>query len=192
VAVPSTTGRTLRYVSCGVALADHEVSIIDARGRRLPERVVGEIVVRGPSVSDGYFEAPRASAETFHSDGLHTGDRGYVANGQLYVTGRLKDTVIVNGRNYDPHTIEAVAEQIDAVRFAAAVNVAGAEGDELAMIVECSARSQNVAEVVRARIASALGVEPARVVCVAPGALPRTTSGKLRRTAAKTLVPRHE
>ncbi len=187
-ALPSDSARSVRYVSCGRALGEIQLSIVAENGELLGERRVGEIVVRGSSVADGYEAQPAATALSFRDGALHTGDRGYLADGELFVTGRIKDTVIVNGRNYDPHTIEAVAEAVAGVRLAVAINVAGSDGDELALIVESAKRDAAFADSVRANVAASLGVHAARVVCVAAGVLPRTTSGKLRRTAAKALL----
>src|SRR5690606_19194484 len=121
-------------------------------------------------------------------DDLRTGDRGFLRRGHLFVTGRIKDTLIANGRKYDPHVLEACAEQVSGVRRAAAVNVTTADGEALVVFVESSGEGgEQTVENVRARIAAHVGVAVTRVVCVAPGAIPRTTSGKLRRAAAKRL-----
>src|SRR5690606_31297149 len=106
VARPTTQGRTLHFVSCGRALPDHGVRIVGPDGAVLPERQAGEIVVDGPSVADGYEGAPESSERAFCGGGCYTGDQGYLAGGKLFVTGRLKDVVIVNGRNYAPQLIE--------------------------------------------------------------------------------------
>lgn len=185
---PAEGGRSLFYVSCGTPMPEHEISIVDEAGNTVPERTAGEIVVRGPSLSDGYFGLPEQSARVFQSDGLHTGDMGYLAEGQLFVTGRLKDTIIVNGRNYDPGAIEAVAASVEGVRLAAAVSFAGQAGEQLAVLVERRGTDDAViSEAVRARIATSLGIDAARIVCLPPGGLPRTTSGKLRRFEARVL-----
>lgn len=147
------------------------------------------IVVRGPSLADGYEGDTAASASTFRDQNLHTGDRGFIHGAHLFVTGRIKDTIIVNGRKYDPHVLEHWAEQVSGVRRAAAVNVASHEGEALVVLVECSGDDRDeLSEAVRAQLAARVGVSVRRVVCLAPGVLPRTTSGKLRRGAAKTLA----
>jgi fatty-acyl-CoA synthase len=109
-------------------------------------------------------------------------------DGQLFVTGRVKDVVIVNGRNYDPSHIESIALRVEGVRLAAAVSwrVDGAEC--LVIGVEQAGGHRDVAEAVRARVAAELGLEPRRVLPLAPGSLPRTTSGKLMRGAARELL----
>jgi fatty-acyl-CoA synthase len=191
VAEPVSGGRALTYVSCGSALGEQRVSVVGDMGQELPERTRGEIVVESPSLGDGYVGS--STGPTPFRDGrLFSGDIGYLSNGQLFVTGRRKDTVIVNGRNYDPHVIEASATSVEGVRLAAAVNVAGAEGDLLVVLVEQSGKeAARTGEAVRARIAAELGLA-ARVVCLAPGRLPRTTSGKLKRAAARALCTSSE
>jgi len=96
----------LEYVTCGRPFPEHEILIVDDDGNELPERSVGEIVFRGPSVTAGYYRDGAATAAAYTDKGLHTGDLGYLVDGELFVTGRKKDVVILNGRNYDPQTIE--------------------------------------------------------------------------------------
>ena len=101
--------RRVPVVSCGRPLRRHRVSILDADGKPLPERAVGEIFVEGPSVTDGYWDDEEATSRVFVHGGVKTGDLGYMSGGELYVTGRLKDTIIVRGRNIDPTPIEVAA-----------------------------------------------------------------------------------
>jgi fatty-acyl-CoA synthase len=189
-AAPATSGRTASYVSCGVPLAQHQVRIVDEAGGELPERRVGEIVVRGPSVNAGYFGLARESADVFREQGLFTGDQGYVADGQLYVVGRIKDLVIVGGRNYDPGVIEAEAVGVKGVRLAAAVNFASSDGDALAVLVERQGQDdERITREVRRAVAGRIGIHVDRVVCLSAGSLPKTTSGKLKRSAVRALIP---
>jgi fatty-acyl-CoA synthase len=87
------TARALEFDNCGRTFSRHAVRIVDAGGKDLPERCVGEIVFSGPSVAAGYWDRPDLTAETFRPDGLHTGDLGYLADGDLCVTGRMKDII---------------------------------------------------------------------------------------------------
>lgn len=188
-AVGPRGGRTLRFASCGPALPQHEVAVVDTEGLELGDRRAGEIVVRGPSLGGGYFELPEESAAVFRADGLHTGDKGYLVNGELFVAGRLKDVVNVNGRNYDPETIERIAGAVSGVRLAVAVNYHDDEGERLAILFEhAGERTEAAKEGIRAAIASDLGVQVDSIRAVSPGSLPRTTSGKLRRNATRTLL----
>jgi fatty-acyl-CoA synthase len=183
VARPARSGRRLTVVCCGAPLPDHIVTVVDPEGQQLPERTAGEIVVRGPSVSGGYFGQDESDA--FRDGALHTGDQGYLAAGRLFVTGRLDDVVIVAGRNYAPQAIEAVAQSVAGVRLAAAFNGHGTDGEELWVAIERRGNDANIEEQVRVAVGAAIGVHVARVRVVA--ALPRTTSGKLRRRAARVL-----
>src|SRR5262249_19285642 len=108
---------TAENVSCGKPFPGHEIGIFDDDGRRLGEREVGEIRFRGPSVAGGYFRNPEATRQTFGADGwLRTGDLGYVAGGDLYISGRSKDLIIVHGRNYYPQGIEWQVEEVPGIR----------------------------------------------------------------------------
>lgn len=184
VAQAAVGARAFDVVSCGRALPGHSVTVVDEQGRVLPDHTAGEIVVRGPSVSGGYFESD--PGRTFRDGALYTGDQGYMADGQLFVMGRLDDLVIVGGRNYAPQSIEVAAESVEGVRVAAAVTVRGEDGDELVVAVELRGAGSDVQERVRAAVAALVGVQVARVVTFAT--LPRTTSGKLRRKAVRVSV----
>ncbi len=187
----NTESGTITVVSCGVPLPRYAVSIVDELGRDLGECRAGEIIVRGPSLGAGYHGDPAETARVFRDGALHTGDRGYTSEGQLFVTGRLKDTLIVNGRKYDPHVLEQCAEQVPGVRRAAAVNVDTDGGEVLVIVAERGGEEPTqLAEAVRAQLAAAIGVHTHRVLFVAVGRVPRTTSGKLRRGATRVLAER--
>lgn len=176
-------------VSSGAPLPHYAVKVVDESGAEVGEARAGEIVVSGPSLGAGYAGDAEATGRTFRGDDLYTGDRGFLRAGQLFVTGRIKDTLIVNGRKYDPSVLEHWAEQVNGVRRAAAVNVQSEDGEALVVLVESGQDArETLAEAVRAAIAANVGVSVTKVLCVAQGALPRTTSGKIRRGAAKALV----
>src|SRR5262249_36021488 len=102
-AVPVVNGSAaVRVVGCGRPFADHELKIVDEDGRTLPERHVGQIVAKGPSVMTEYLDNPEATAEALRDGWLHTGDLGYIADGELFVCGRTKDLIIRQGRKYHP------------------------------------------------------------------------------------------
>lgn len=178
----------LEHVSCGFTFPDHGLVIMDEDGRELPERTVGEIVFRGPSLAGGYFENSEATASAFRSDGLRTGDLGYIADGEIFVTGRKKDLIILNGRNYDPQSIEWVAAEVEGVRRGnvVAFSRAGTSTEELVVVAEVSdgADIEAVTTEVRRRLREELSLNPADVRLCPPGTLPKTTSGKLQRARA--------
>jgi fatty-acyl-CoA synthase len=180
---------TLEHVSCGPTFEDHEVAAFDDQGHRLPEGVEGELRLRGPSVCVGYFNNPTATNETFRDGWLRTGDLGYLLDGEVYVTGRLKDLIILNGRNVHPQAIEWVVGSVPGVRQGNVVAFSrpGRDSEELVVVLETK---ESEHEPIKAEVAKAvrkeLGVPPADVVCLAPGNLPKTSSGKLQRRKTRT------
>ncbi len=190
-AVPAGAGPALEIVSCGRTFPAHELRIVDEKGAALPERKVGEIVVRGPSVARGYYQNPEANAEAFPSDGfLHTGDLGYVADGDLYVCGRSKDLIIVRGANYHPQDLEWAVSELEGVRrgnvVAFSTQLAGEE--RLILAVECSSTEAAAVKArAAARINEAFGLAPHEIVAVTLGSLPKTSSGKVQRKKTRDL-----
>jgi fatty-acyl-CoA synthase len=192
VAVPAPTGPKARaFVACGRALRGHEFQIRDQAGRVLPERSIGRIYYRGPSVMAGYDRQPELTAEVLSADGwLDTGDLGYLLDGQIVITGRAKDLIIINGRNIWPQDLEWSAEELPDLRRGdvAAFSVEENEGETVVVLVQCRISEPALREKLRrdvyALLQRAHGVE-ARVTLVPPKALPQTSSGKLSRSKAK-------
>ncbi len=186
-------------VSCGRALPDHELRVVDpATAAPLAAGEVGEIWVSGPSIAQGYWRKPEATAATFVAvEGrrwLRTGDLGAMHEGQIYVTGRLKDMLIVRGQNIYPQDLErAVESEVAAVRkgrvAAFALERDGAETIGIAAEIGRGTRKKQPVEelvaAIRQTIVAACGEAPAAVVLLNPGGLPKTTSGKLQRSACR-------
>jgi acyl-CoA synthetase (AMP-forming)/AMP-acid ligase II len=178
-----------QVVSTGPPLADTEVRVVAPDGTPRQEGAVGEIQVRGAGLFSGYYRDPEATAEVFTGGWLRTGDQGFLAAGELYVTGRLKELLIVRGQNLMPHELEWLAEQEGGTAAgcrAAAFSVArGARGEEVVLVLEVVDRSaellQGLSEAVSTRIGRELGLPLADLVLVRRGEIPRTTSGKMRR-----------
>ena len=194
VVVPQEAGaaNSASYVSVGRALPGHEVMIIDPTTSEVcGEREVGEIVVRGPSVSPGYF----GEREGRRRAQLHTGDLGYIASGRLYVIGRLKDLIIMAGQNYAPSDIEACvsdAPGLEGERCAAFSTPDDINGTEsFAVVVEMGAKQRRRVDDLRQWVDRAIrqrfGVAPAALLFVPRGTLRRTTSGKIQRSACRQL-----
>jgi fatty-acyl-CoA synthase len=191
VATPAGPGteRGLEFLSCGIPLPGYDLAVLDDQGVPLPDRRVGQIVARGPSVAAGYYNNPDATAATWKDGWLHTGDLGYLSEGELFVCGRLKDLVIIRGRNFHPHDIESSVRDLAGVRYGNVVAFGVApHGDEsLVVMAETDwADPGALRRTIAARVYEAIGLE-GRVVLVSPGTLPKTTSGKLQRTKAKRL-----
>ena len=177
-------------VSCGRTFPGHEIRILDNIGKPLPEGQVGEIVFRGPSVTPGYFQNPEASRQLLQGGWLHTGDLGFILNGDLYVSGRQKDLVIINGRNYPPQAIEWIVEEIAGIRKGSVVafSVNGDSTEKLVIIAETTmTNSEELALVIGNQVRSALGLAVHKVVLVGRGSIPKTSSGKLQRRQTKAL-----
>jgi fatty-acyl-CoA synthase len=186
----------LRFVSVGRALPEHELRIVDEGGKEVPERTVGHIVFRGPSQTAGYFGQPEATAAvTLPGGWLDSGDLGYVAEGELHVTGRRKDLIIKAGRNLVPQEIEEAAASVEGVRKGCVVafGVDRADQGTESLIVVAETRATDGGERARLaagvteRVASTTGVPPDEVALVAPGAVPKTSSGKVRRAETREL-----
>jgi fatty-acyl-CoA synthase len=185
-----TTVRIQEVVSCGRAFPGHEIAIVGDDGQRLGDRRVGEIVVRGPSVTAGYFENPEETARAFRDGWLHTGDLGYTIDGDLFVCGRVKDLIIVRGRNYYPSDIEWAVGELPGVRRGNVVAFgADVGGEEHVVVCAEGARSDAaaIAEAVIACVSAQFGLAVHAVEVVPIGALPRTSSGKPQRRKTKQM-----
>ncbi|MEX2458670.1 MAG: AMP-binding protein [Actinomycetota bacterium] len=186
---PGGTGKARELVRVGRPLPGNRVWIRDQDGRPASERHVGEIVVEGPSVTSGYFGSPSATEEVFHDGSLHTGDLGYVADGELIVCGRRKDLIIVAGRNIHPEEIEHPVGRLAGVRpgNVVAFSVAGAQTEAVVVIAETRDEhgDTRLRDLIAGCVRDAVGVVPHDVVLVPPRTLPKTSSGKLQRGVAR-------
>ena len=184
--------RALELVDCGRVLPDHELVIRDEAGRPLPERHIGRVTVRGPSLMRGYFRDPDSTRETLDPQGwLDTGDLGCLVDGRLVVTGRSKDLIIVHGRNILPQDLEHLMETDVGLRTGdvSAFAVPDAQGsDHVVLVVQCRLQEPPERAALVRRIQHVV-YEHSGVHCevdlVRPQTLPRTSSGKLSRSAAR-------
>nr|WP_153865507.1 MULTISPECIES: fatty acyl-AMP ligase [Myxococcaceae] len=182
------------FASVGRPLAGFEVEVWGEDGQPLPEGRVGRIRVRGPSVMTGYFGLPEATVRALSADGwLDTGDLGFCEGGELFITGRAKDLVIVRGANHAPQAFEDPLEGVEGVRTGCAVALGftppGEEDEALLLLAERAGTGEaaddaTVEEHIRQAVLAATGIRPHTVRLLAPGTLPRTSSGKLRRQEA--------
>lgn len=201
---PATAGDRLRLVSSGAPANVQMVRIVDPDTRRAcDERRIGEIWVRGESVSSGYWNDAHESRQTFGAriedageSYLRTGDLGFIDDGQLFVTGRLKDLIILGGRNYYPQDLELAAERSHASLrpgHAAAFALESEGRERLAIVLEVTrhhreSEHEAVFSAVRRALAEREGVLPDVVVLVRQNGIPRTSSGKVQRRATRAML----
>ncbi len=190
----SAEAETVEIVGCGKAFPEHEIRIVDAETRKpLGERRVGEIQVRGPSVMPGYYEQPERTVEVVDPEGwLSTGDLGYLASDAIYICGRKKDVIIVNGKNYYPQDLEWVANEVEGIRagnaIAFASHRAGLNREAVVVVAETREAEgrEELARKVSSAIAQSTGLTVDDVAIVDVGTIPKTSSGKLQRAHART------
>jgi len=193
----SGEGRPTRYravVNCGRPVTGMEVEVRDSAGSELPDRGIGRIFVRGKAVMVGYFRDEESTEACLSDDGwLDTGDMGYLSNGYIFIVGRAKDMIIINGRNYWPQDIEWAVEQLPGFKSGdiAAFAITGPSGEETpAVLVHCRVSDPKergrLRDDIRDRVHAITGISPI-VELVPPRTLPRTSSGKLSRTKARSL-----
>lgn len=185
---------TRALASLGSALEGLEVSVVREDGSEAGEREVGEVCVRGDSLMQGYWEDPEATSRALRDGRLHTGDLGYLAGGELYLVGRIKDMVIIGGRNLFPEDVERCAERVSGVRKGNAVvfGVTSRRGRERLVLVgetrlSCPEAAREAARAISSTVKEEIGVPVREVVLVPAGSLPKTSSGKKRRFLCREL-----
>jgi 1-acyl-sn-glycerol-3-phosphate acyltransferase len=185
----------IEVVASGQALPQHEIRIVDDSGRELADRREGRLEFRGPSATSGYFRDDERTRQLFRDGWLDSGDRAYIAGGDIYVTGRIKDIIIRGGRNVYPQELEGAVATIEDIRkggvavFGAADRESGTE--ELVVVAETTesdpAKRKHLEGQINEAVAALLGGPPEKIVLVPPRSVPKTSSGKIRRSAAKAL-----
>ncbi|ETT27385.1 AMP-dependent synthetase and ligase [Rhodococcus rhodochrous ATCC 21198] len=183
----------LRFVACGRPIPDHRIRVVDSAANVLGDRREGRIEFRGPSATAGYFRNPQATKALSRHGWLDTGDLGYLDDGELYVTGRIKDLVIRAGRNLHPEELERAVGEIPGLRkgcvavFATSAQTAGTE--RLVVLAETRETETATLDRLRERIVGVsvdlLGTPPDDIVLAPPGTVRKTSSGKIRRSATR-------
>lgn len=186
-------GHALVFVSCGRPLPGHQVRIVDETGLEVGERVEGRLEFKGPSATGGYHRNPEQTRRLFHGDWLDSGDRAYSVEGEVFVTGRVKDIIIRAGRNIYPHELELAVGELAGVRkgcvavFGSADPQAGTE--RLVVLAETHATDPAQRAALQAAIArlalEVLGEAADEVVLAPPHTVLKTSSGKVRRSACR-------
>ena len=195
VGVRADSASATCYVSVGRAVPEHRVRILEPGGDvELPDRHVGEVTVTGPSVTPGYFNKEGTKGSSQRE--LRTGDLGYIADGELYIVDRLKDLVIVGGRNIVPSDVERVVATVPGIRYGAVVAfaLAGTAGtEELYLVAGAAPRAlqdPHTRSAIKAAVFRHFAIVPREVVLVQASAIPKTSSGKIRRAACRELYQR--
>lgn len=185
----------LEIVGCGKKFNDHDLRVVHPETREvLGDRVVGEFEIRGPSVTSGYFDNVEKTREVLSEDGwLRTGDLGYTVDGMVFICGRQKDIIIINGRNYYPSDIEWVASKVEGVRtgnvVVFATNKPGLDREAIAVVAEAKdlSNAEALAQAIRQEIQRATSLVVDDVVIAEAGTIPKTSSGKVQRSKARAL-----
>jgi 1-acyl-sn-glycerol-3-phosphate acyltransferase len=195
IAARENDPKAVELVACGQALPGHEIRIVDDTGRELADRQEGRLEFRGPSATSGYFRNEEKTRQLCRDGWLDSGDRAYLADGDIYITGRIKDVIIRGGHNIYPQELEEEVAELPGVRkggvvvFGATDRVSGTE--QLVVLAETKETDPAARAALRGRIAEVatfvLGTPPEEIVLAPPRTVPKTSSGKLRRSAAKTL-----
>ena len=205
-AIPASANDStaIAFVSSGKVVSGHEVRIVDANGKEVPERTEGYLWFRGPSATSGYYRNEAATEKLFPQgtakianeySWVNSGDRAYLVDGEVYVTGRVKDIIIKGGRNLYPHEVEELAARADGIRKGCIVAFGlvdeGAGTEKMVVVAESregdAKKRAAIAAAVTEQVSQGLGLPPDRVEIIPPGSIPKTSSGKLRREETKQL-----
>jgi len=188
----------LCLIACGRPIPGHQIRVVDPGGRELPERQEGRVEFRGPSATSGYFRNPEATRALFRGDWLDTGDLGYVAGGELYLTGRAKDLIIRAGQHVHPAEAETAIGNIPGIRKGCVtvfgVPDPGSGTEKVVVLAETREtdppKKEDLRREITERVSMLLGAPPDDVVLAPPHAVLKTSSGKLRRSACRELYQR--
>jgi len=198
IPVDASESGSLEFVSCGEPLPGHQIRIADATDRELPERREGSLQFTGPSTTTGYFKNPDKTKELFHGEWLDSGDKAYMAEGNVYITGRSKDIIIRAGRNIYPVEIEEAIGKVEGIRDGS-VAVFGSESSDsgterLVVLAETRKKEQQALEQMRSSIntivTDLVGGPPDEIVLAPPNTVLKTSSGKIRRNASREFFER--
>lgn len=196
LARPATNdSKALSLVSCGPPLDGYDIRIVDGEGNSLPDRMDGEIEFRGPSATSGYFNNEEKTRELFHDGWLRTGDRGYLANGDLYISGRVKDVILRGGRNIYPYDLEDAIGRVPGVRKGCVAVFGNPDPDtgveELVVVAETRSKDQaehaRMLGDIRDVTVDVINIPADDVRLVPPHGVLKTSSGKIRRAATREL-----
>ncbi|WP_439686574.1 AMP-binding protein [Cupriavidus oxalaticus] len=184
---------TMEIPSCGRPLPGHELRIVDASGCELPERQEGLLQFRGPSATSGYFRNPAQTRQLFDRGWLNTGDYAYIADGELFITGRAKETIVRGGRNLYPYEVEQAIGAMPGIRKGCVAVFGSPDPDSgtehIVVMAETAATDEPARRALQRQVLKTaldvLGMPPDHVVLVPPHTILKTSSGKIRRAACR-------
>lgn len=201
-ALPAAEGEagTMLVPACGRALPGHEIRIVDEAGDELSDRLVGRLQFRGPSATRGYYRNPEATARLFRDDWLDSGDYAYMVEGEVYLTGRVKDLIIRGGRNLYPYELEEAVGEIPGIRKGCVAVFASTDPanatERLVVMAETRERNEAARDALRQKIneaaIDAIGMPADEIVLAPPHSVLKTSSGKIRRAASREAFERGE
>jgi 1-acyl-sn-glycerol-3-phosphate acyltransferase len=185
----------LKIVACGRALPGYRVQVVDDLGNPLPDRREGQLEFRGPSATSGYFQNPEATEQLLRGGWLNTGDRAYLVDGDIYLTGRNKEMIIRGGRNIYPYEVERAVGELPGVRKGCVAvfpsSDPGTGSERLIVVAESREREpaikKELSQAIRQQVIDLLGMPPDDVMVTAPHTVLKTSSGKLRRGTMRSL-----
>jgi len=188
----------LKLVGCGASIPDHDLRVVDAAGLELPDRSEGQLQFRGPSATSGYYRNPEATKGLFDGEWVNTGDRAYLSEGNLYITGREKDVIIRGGRNISPYELEEAVGGLDGIRrgcVAVFGSMDAASGTERVVVLAETreadlSRHAEVKRKINELAVSLIGAPVDDIMLAPPQTVPKTSSGKIRRLAARDYYER--
>jgi len=188
----------LKLVSCGASIPDHDLRVVDAAGLELPDRSEGNLQFRGPSATSGYYRNPEATKGLFDGEWVNTGDRAYLSEGNLYITGREKDVIIRGGRNISPYELEEAVGGLAGIRrgcVAVFGSMDAASGTERVVVLAETreadlSRHIEVKRKINELAVSLIGAPVDDIMLAPPHTVPKTSSGKIRRLAARDYYER--
>jgi 1-acyl-sn-glycerol-3-phosphate acyltransferase len=197
IAEPAADSDTdpMTHVGCGLPLPGYRVQVVDNTNRPLPERSEGRLEFQGPSATSGYFNNPEATARLFRDGWLDTGDRAYLADGEIYITGRIKEMIIRGGRNIYPYELEQQLGELPGIRKGCVAvfpsNDPATGSERLIVVAESRETDQQrqaaLQQAIRERTTDLLGMPPDDLLLAPPHAVLKTSSGKLRRNTMRAL-----
>jgi 1-acyl-sn-glycerol-3-phosphate acyltransferase len=193
ITVKKDDSNALRFVSSGLPIPGHQIKVVDSAGHELPERQEGRLEFRGPSSTSGYYRDAEKTQQLFDGEWLDTGDLAYIANGELYVTGRIKDIIIRAGRNIYPDELEKVVGNIPGIRKGCVAIFASmdqkTQTEQLVVIAETRSNDPDehhtLCSEINALSIDLTGIPPDKIVLAPPGSVLKTSSGKIRRSASR-------